>query len=66
MSFVRRFLSNEDGATAIEYGLIVGLISIVIIVTVGAIGTFVEGRFNDVEACTSNTASAAAKSAAGC
>ena len=66
MSFARRFIDDEDGATTIEYGIIVGLISIVIIVAVGAIGTFVATRFYDVEACTSDTATAEAKSAAGC
>ena len=34
-----RFMKDEEGATAIEYGLIAGLISVVIAVTVGAIGT---------------------------
>ena len=37
--FVTRFLKDESGATAIEYGLIAALISVVIVVAVGAIGT---------------------------
>jgi pilus assembly protein Flp/PilA len=32
------FVRNEDGATAIEYGLLAALISVVIIVAVTAIG----------------------------
>ena len=37
--FVSRFLKDESGATAIEYGLIVALIAVVIIGTITAIGT---------------------------
>lgn len=33
-TLVRRFLKNESGATAIEYGLIVGLIFLVIVSSV--------------------------------
>ena len=38
-SFVSRFLANESGATAIEYGLIVALIAVVIIGAVTTLGT---------------------------
>jgi len=34
-----RFMKDESGATAIEYGLIAALIAVVIITTLGAIGT---------------------------
>ena len=34
-----RFAKDESAATAIEYGLIAGLISVVIITAVGLIGT---------------------------
>ena len=34
-----RFVKDESGVTAIEYGLIAGLISVVILVAVTAIGT---------------------------
>jgi pilus assembly protein Flp/PilA len=37
--FVSRFLRNESGATAIEYGLIVALIAVVIIAAVTTLGT---------------------------
>ena len=36
--FVTRFLKNESGATAIEYGLIAALISVAIIVGATAVG----------------------------
>jgi len=38
-NLLARFITDESGVTAIEYGLIAGLISVVIIVAVGAIGT---------------------------
>lgn len=41
----RRFLANESGATAIEYGLIAALIAVVIITTVTALGTNLDSTF---------------------
>ena len=38
-TFVQRFIANESGATAIEYGLIVALIAVVIIGAVTTLGT---------------------------
>jgi pilus assembly protein Flp/PilA len=40
-----RFLKNESGATAIEYGLIAGLIGVVVITAVTAVGTKVSNQF---------------------
>ncbi len=34
-----RFLKDEEGATAIEYGLIAALISVAIIIGAGLVGT---------------------------
>jgi pilus assembly protein Flp/PilA len=48
MSFVSRFLKNESGATAIEYGLIAAGISVAIIITVGMLGDTLNGLFGDV------------------
>lgn len=42
------FKSTESGATAIEYGLIAALISVVIIGAVTAIGTNLSAKFNSV------------------
>jgi pilus assembly protein Flp/PilA len=47
---LKRFLKNEDGATAIEYGLIAALIGVAIIVAVTAVGTNLTGTFNKVAA----------------
>jgi pilus assembly protein Flp/PilA len=39
---------DEEGATAVEYGIMVALIAVVIIVTVTAIGTRLDGVFKTV------------------
>jgi pilus assembly protein Flp/PilA len=46
--FVSRFLKDESGATAIEYGLIAALIAVVIITAVTTVGTNLKGQFNNV------------------
>ena len=40
-----RFMKEEDGATAVEYGLMVALIAAVIVVTVTTLGTRVNAAF---------------------
>lgn len=42
------FIRDEEGATAIEYGMIAGLIAAVIIGVVGSIGTRLNTLFNDI------------------
>ncbi|HWE47854.1 MAG TPA: Flp family type IVb pilin [Caulobacteraceae bacterium] len=46
--FVTRFLKDESGATAIEYGLIAALISVVIIGALTALGTNLNAKFTAV------------------
>jgi pilus assembly protein Flp/PilA len=41
-----RFAKDESGATAIEYGLIAGLVAVVIITAVGLVGTDLKGIFD--------------------
>jgi pilus assembly protein Flp/PilA len=43
-----RFFKDEEGATAVEYGIMVALIAVVIIAAVGLIGTNLTATFNDV------------------
>ncbi len=43
-----RFLRDESGATAIEYGLIAGLISVVIISAVTRVGTKISADFSKI------------------
>jgi pilus assembly protein Flp/PilA len=42
----RRLRKDEDGATAIEYGLVAGIISIVIITTITMVGSRLESVFS--------------------
>jgi pilus assembly protein Flp/PilA len=41
-------LTNKEGATAVEYGIMVALIAVVIIATVTTIGTRLDGVFQTV------------------
>lgn len=43
-----KFLKDEDGATAIEYGLIAALIAVAIITAVGAVGSNLDTTFSEV------------------
>lgn len=47
-SLFARFLNDESGATAIEYGLIAGLISVAIIAAVTLVGGNLTTTFNSV------------------
>ena len=47
----RRFLRDEEGVTAIEYGLIAALIAVVIITAVAAIGTNLNLVFQNIRDC---------------
>jgi pilus assembly protein Flp/PilA len=46
--FAKSFLSNESGATAIEYGLIAALIAVAAIVAMGSVGNKLGNTFNNV------------------
>ncbi|WP_372659738.1 Flp family type IVb pilin [Hydrogenophaga sp.] len=45
---IQTFWRDEDGATAIEYGLIAGLISVVILVVLGQIGVKLNTIFTSI------------------
>ena len=45
---LKRFVKEEEGATAIEYGLIAALIAVAIIVAITAVGTSLSAMFNSV------------------
>ncbi|HEX9323566.1 MAG TPA: Flp family type IVb pilin [Xanthobacteraceae bacterium] len=47
-SLFRRFVRDDSGATAIEYGLIAAGISVVIITAVQLVGTNLQTTFNSV------------------
>lgn len=46
--FINKFLNDESGATAIEYGLIAALIAVVIITAVSLVGTNLTTTFNTI------------------
>ncbi len=46
--FVTRFLKDESGATAIEYGLIAALIAVVLITAMTNLQGKITGTFNNV------------------
>ena len=48
MNFIKKFIREEDGVTAIEYGLIAALIAVVIIAAVTTVGTKLRATFNTV------------------
>ena len=48
MTFVKKFLANESGATAIEYGLIAALIAVAAIAAMSLIGNNLQTTFNNV------------------
>jgi pilus assembly protein Flp/PilA len=45
---LKSFFKEDTGATAIEYGLLVGLIAAVIVVVVTALGTTLEDKFTSI------------------
>ena len=47
--FMNRFLKDESGATAIEYGLIVALIAVVLVTVLTGVGGALNGSFTTVE-----------------
>lgn len=49
LSFVKNFVREEEGATMVEYGLMVALIAVVCIAVVTAVGGALEGMFSDVQ-----------------
>ena len=51
VQFVQTFLQEEDGAAAIEYGLIAALIAVAIIVGAGLLGTNLDGLFTRLGNC---------------
>ncbi|MGD0828592.1 MAG: Flp family type IVb pilin [Desulfobaccales bacterium] len=48
MEKLRNFFEEESGATAVEYGLLVALIAVVIISGVTTLGTNLKTKFNSV------------------
>lgn len=45
-----KFLQDEEGATAIEYGLIAGIIAVALITSLTSVRTALVNVFNDIAA----------------
>lgn len=43
-------MASEKGATMVEYGIMVALIAVVVILAVGPLGLAIQAMFNDVTA----------------
>lgn len=50
LGMLKQFVREEEGVTAIEYGLIAALIAVVIIVSVRLVGTKLDGVFGTIAA----------------
>ena len=48
MNLIQRFIKDESGATAIEYGLIAGLVAVAIITALSLLGGSLDNLFSDV------------------
>ena len=46
-TLLQRFLEDETGATAIEYGLIVAVLSLAIVGGIGRVGNAIQYLFSD-------------------
>ena len=51
MNALMNFIKDEEGVTAIEYGLLAALIAVVIIVAAALVGTRLNCIFNRVASC---------------
>ena len=52
-----RFIRDEDGATAIEYGLIAALIAVVIIAALTVLGRNISAKFSTIASSVQNAGS---------
>lgn len=48
MKMIKKFFKNEEGATAIEYGLIAALIAVAAIAAMSSLGNNLSNTFNEV------------------
>lgn len=56
MGSIQAFLKDEEGATMVEYGLMVALIAVVCAAAVAIIGTQLNTKFTKVGTCVSSGA----------
>lgn len=52
---IRKDIKREEGASAVEYGLLVAAIAAVIVLIVFGLGTLIKGAFSDTSSAISNS-----------
>jgi pilus assembly protein Flp/PilA len=52
----KQFIKSEEGVTALEYGLIGGLIALVIVTSLTTLGSDLQGAFNKIATAVSSAA----------
>jgi len=55
---IKRFLLEEEGASAVEYGILVALIAVAIVITVAAVGVQLNNVFKKVQNCLTSATTA--------
>ena len=50
LSNIKRFGKDEEGAALIEYTVLLGILVVAVIVTIGAVGTWVNGQWTALNA----------------
>jgi pilus assembly protein Flp/PilA len=57
LNLIKRFVKEEEGATMVEYGLMVALIAVVCILVIAALGTSVGEKFDETNTAVVNAGS---------
>ncbi|MDH3730672.1 MAG: Flp family type IVb pilin [Acidimicrobiia bacterium] len=57
LTFVQSRLVRDEGATMVEYGLILAVIAIIAVVGAAIVGTTTDAKFDSVSACISTNGS---------
>jgi pilus assembly protein Flp/PilA len=47
---IRRFIQDEEGASLIEYTVLLGILLIAVIATIGLVGTWISGKWTALQA----------------
>ena len=47
-ALLRRFVKNEEAASAIEYAVIVAMVALALFAMITPMGTAIKARFNDI------------------
>lgn len=54
LNWLKSFIGDDEGVTAIEYGLIAALIAVVIIAAIGLVGTELNSTFTTIKDALAN------------